>query len=48
MFAMRVSGIDPGADTFAFRAQKTMYGSKLIAGRDVTSARVIPPRRASR
>jgi len=31
MFAIKAEVSDPRADTFAFSAQKTMYGGKLIA-----------------
>ena len=34
MFAIKVEVGDPGAKTFAFRAQKTMYGGKRIARGD--------------
>ena len=33
-FAIKAQVGDPGADTFAFIAQKTMYGGKLIAAGD--------------
>ena len=33
-FAIKAQVGDPGADTFAFTAQKTMYGGKLIAAGD--------------
>src|SRR4051794_30194240 len=33
-FAIKVEVRDPGAKTFAFRAQKTMYGGKRIARGD--------------
>jgi hypothetical protein len=34
MFAIKAEVSDPSADTFAFRAQKTMYGGKQIAKGD--------------
>jgi len=34
MFAIKAEVSDPGAETFAFRAQKTMYGGKHIAEGD--------------
>lgn len=34
MFAIKVEVADPSAKTFAFRAQKTMYGGKSIAEGD--------------
>jgi hypothetical protein len=34
MFAIKAEVRDPGAETFAFRAQKTMYGGKRIAKGD--------------
>src|SRR5690349_881590 len=34
MFAIKVEVSDPGAETFAFSAQKTMYGGKHIAKGD--------------
>ena len=34
MFAIKVEIADPGAPTFSFRAQKTMYGGKRIAKGD--------------
>ena len=34
MFAIKAEIRDPGAATFAFRAQKTMYGGKRIAKGD--------------
>jgi hypothetical protein len=34
-FAVKAEVIDPGARTFAFTAQKTMYGGKRIAGGDI-------------
>jgi hypothetical protein len=34
MFAIKVEVSDPQAETFAFSAQKTMYGGKQIAKRD--------------
>jgi hypothetical protein len=34
MFAIKAEVGDPGAETFAFRAQKTMYGGKQIAKGD--------------
>jgi hypothetical protein len=33
-FAIKVEIADPGAETFVFTAQKTMYGGKRIAGGD--------------
>jgi hypothetical protein len=33
-FVVKTQVSDPGADTFTFRAQKTMYGGKLIAKGD--------------
>jgi len=33
-FVIKTQVSDPGADTFTFRAQKTMYGGKLIAKGD--------------
>jgi len=35
IFAIKAKVSDPGAETFAFNAQKTMYGGKLIARGDV-------------
>src|SRR5258707_6506031 len=34
MFAIKAEGSDPWAETFAFSAQKTMYGGKYIAKGD--------------
>jgi hypothetical protein len=34
MFAIKAKVSDPWAETFAFRAQKTMYGDKHIAKGD--------------
>jgi hypothetical protein len=34
IFAIKAEVSDPGAETFAFSAQKTMYGGKLIAKGD--------------
>src|SRR5881275_3293545 len=34
MFAIKAEVNDPSAETFAFSAQKTMYGGKHIAKRD--------------
>ncbi len=34
MFAIKAEVGDPGAETFAFSAQKTMYGGKHIAAGD--------------
>ena len=34
MFAIKAAVSDPGAETFAFTAQKTMYGGKHIAEGD--------------
>jgi hypothetical protein len=34
MFAIKAEVIDPSADTFAFNAQKTMYGGKHIGKGD--------------
>ena len=34
MFAIKAEVSDPGAETFAFSAQKTMYGGKQIAEGD--------------
>ena len=34
MFAIKIEVGDPSAETFAFRAQKTMYGGKHIAKND--------------
>jgi hypothetical protein len=34
-FAIKAEVIDPRASTFAFTAQKTMYGGKRIAGGDI-------------
>jgi hypothetical protein len=34
-FAIKAEVIDPRARTFAFTAQKTMYGGKRIAGGDI-------------
>ena len=34
MFAIKAEVSDPGAETFAFSAQKTMYGGKRIAAGD--------------
>ena len=34
MFAIKAEVRDPGAETFAFRAQKTMYGGKHVAKGD--------------
>ena len=34
MFAIKAEVSDPGAETFAFSAQKTMYGGKQIAKGD--------------
>jgi hypothetical protein len=34
MFAIKIEISDPSADTFVFRAQKTMYGGKHIAKDD--------------
>ena len=34
MFAIKAEVSDPGAETFAFSDQKTMYGGKLIAKGD--------------
>ena len=31
MFAIKAEGSDPRTETFAFSAQKTMYGGKHIA-----------------
>jgi hypothetical protein len=35
MFAIKAGGIDPQAEAFAFREQKTMYSGKNIAEGDV-------------
>ena len=35
MFAIKVEVSDPGAETFAFSEQKTMYGGKHIASGDM-------------
>src|SRR6266403_1592550 len=45
IFAIKAEVSDPSAETFAFSAQKTMYGGKHIANGVVTSAKTIAKKR---